>query len=390
VPESFVKSEDQYIRKNDILMSMANSKELVGKVSKVDRDDVRCTLGGFIAAIRCRGEILPEFLMILLRAPLTRERLIDSSTQTTNIANISLGRLRPLEIKLPPKDEQMKIVQRVGHLLNQCDELESLLLEHEKISTASRKSAVNAVSLAQTPEELQVAWKRLQENWTDLVRGLDGLDDLRDLILGIAFSGLLTRTSNFSLEGWESTTLGVLCDVRDGTHDSPKKATIGYPLVTSKNLKKGLVDLEHSYLISESDYQEISKRSRVDKYDVLISMIGTVGQVAIVKDQPEYAIKNVGLIKTGSELLSRFISYYLVSPQATSHINIASSGGVQKFLSLGKLRALPIKIPSPQIQEEIVLRLDQLMSFCEELEKNTIQANILADRLTQSVLANSR
>ena len=150
-----------------------------------------------------------------------------------------------------------------------------------------------------------------------------------------------------------------------------------------------MVDLENSYLISESDYQEISKRSRVDKYDVLISMIGTVGQVAIVKDQPEYAIKNVGLIKTGSELLSGFIGYYLISPQAKSHINIASSGGVQKFLSLGKLRALPIKIPNPQIQEQIVLLLDRLMSVCEELEKNTIQANMLADRFTQSVLANS-
>jgi type I restriction enzyme S subunit len=243
--------------------------------------------------------------------------------------------------------------------------------------------------MAHSANELDIAWSRIQDNWSDLVQGLDGLDDLRDLALGITFSGRLTRTANLPQDEWDLTTLGDLCDVRDGTHDSPRKATTGYPLVTSKNLKKGLVDLEHSYLISENDYQEISRRSRVDKFDVLISLIGTVGQVAIVKDQPEYAIKNVGLIKTGSELLSRFIAYYLVSPQAKSHINAASSGGVQKFLSLGKLRALPISIPNPKVQEQVVLQLDQLMSVCEELEKNTIEADMLANRFTQSLLATS-
>ena len=307
----------------------------------------------------------------------------------TGVNNLSTRQIKDSLLPLPPRDMQREIVAFVRGVYDLCDKLDTSLNSKKNLANLARKSAISAILMAHSANELDIAWSRIQDNWSDLVQGLDGLDDLRDLALGITFSGRLTRTANLPQDEWDLTTLGDLCDVRDGTHDSPRKATTGYPLVTSKNLKKGLVDLENSYLISENDYQEISRRSRVDKFDVLISLIGTVGQVAIVKDQPEYAIKNVGLIKTGSELLSRFIAYYLVSPQAKSHINAASSGGVQKFLSLGKLRALPISIPNPKIQEQVVLQLDQLMSVCEELEKNTIEADILANRFTQSLLATS-
>lgn len=387
IPETYVKNKDQYVRKNDILISMANSRELVGKVSLVTRDDIRCTLGGFIASIRCKETILPQFLMILLRAPETREKLIDSSTQTTNIANISLGRLQPLKIYLPTIEEQKDIVRKVEELFDHCDQLESSLLKAKDLNKAARKSSVDAIATAHTPEEFQIAWSRVQENWNAIVGDFDGLSDLRELILGIAFNGLLSESLSLTQAEWMPTTLGVLCDVRDGTHDSPKKATIGYPLVTSKNLKKGSVDLRDSYLISEQDYQDISKRSRVDKFDVLISMIGTVGEVAIERNEPTYAIKNVGLIKTGSELLARFIAYYLISPQAKSYIKTVSSGGVQKFLSLGKLRAMPINVPNSQIQEHLVVTLDQFMTICDALEIGTKEAVQLADRCTQSVFA---
>ena len=38
---------------------------------------------------------------------------------------------------------------------------------------------------------------------------------------------------------WEKSTLGTICDVRDGTHDSPQYYETGYPLVTSKNVTGG-------------------------------------------------------------------------------------------------------------------------------------------------------
>jgi len=39
---------------------------------------------------------------------------------------------------------------------------------------------------------------------------------------------------------WPMVELGEVCDVRDGTHDSPKYVLEGFPLITSKNLKNVL------------------------------------------------------------------------------------------------------------------------------------------------------
>ena len=54
---------------------------------------------------------------------------------------------------------------------------------------------------------------------------------------------------------WEKVNLGSVCDVRDGTHDSPKYFTEGYPLVTSKNVTGGRIDLSDCSLICEEDYK---------------------------------------------------------------------------------------------------------------------------------------
>ena len=40
------------------------------------------------------------------------------------------------------------------------------------------------------------------------------------------------------IDNWQSNNLGILSDVRDGTHDSPKYVDRGFPLLTSKNLLK--------------------------------------------------------------------------------------------------------------------------------------------------------
>ena len=45
---------------------------------------------------------------------------------------------------------------------------------------------------------------------------------------------------------WEWTRLGHILDVRDGTHDTPKYQEVGIPLVTSKNLKDGKLNLKEA------------------------------------------------------------------------------------------------------------------------------------------------
>ena len=100
--------------------------------------------------------------------------------------------------------------------------------------------------------------------------------------------------------GWEMKSLGKICDVRDGTHDSPKYVKEGHPLLTSKNFKDGAIEYEGANLIADVDFHQINKRSKVDVGDLIMPMIGTIGNPVLVEQEPDFAIKNVALIKFSS------------------------------------------------------------------------------------------
>lgn len=154
-------------------------------------------------------------------------------------------------------------------------------------------------------------------------------------------------------ETWEQRKLEDICDVRDGTHSSPKYFDNGFPLVTSKNLRDGVIDLSDVQLISKEDYLEINKRSKVDLNDILMSMIGTIGNLALIKEEPTFAIKNVALIKSTDKVKMDYLFSYLSSPSSKCDIDKSVEGGTQKFLSLTKVRGLKILLPGIEEQQKI-------------------------------------
>jgi type I restriction enzyme, S subunit len=134
------------------------------------------------------------------------------------------------------------------------------------------------------------------------------------------------------------------CDsIFDGTHDTPNPKDEGFPLVTSKHMTGSSLNLSDAYLIDITDYQNINKRSQVSQWDILFSMIGTVGEVYLEQNQDiNYAIKNIGVFSCKDEKRAKWLFYYLKSPAAKKHIQRYLSGAVQKFLSLGALRDFPV------------------------------------------------
>ena len=131
--------------------------------------------------------------------------------------------------------------------------------------------------------------------------------------------------------------------VFDGTHATPKPCPNGYKLITSKNITGDGINISDAYFISEQDYFEINKRSKVYQWDILFSMIGTVGNLYLEeKSDIDYAIKNIGVFSCRDEFKAKWLFYYLQSPMARNHIKRFLNGAVQKFLSLKQLRDFPI------------------------------------------------
>ena len=161
----------------------------------------------------------------------------------------------------------------------------------------------------------------------------------------------LIRVSEIK-EEWLYRDLKEVKDVRDGTHSSPKYIENGYPLVTSKNLTDSGLNLCDASLISESDYNEINKRSKVEVGDILLGLIGTIGKPVLV-DSDGFAIKNVGLIKNSGEIQNQFLLQYLKTNLFNKYIQIEMAGNTQKFLGLETLRNTKVPVPSQEEQSAI-------------------------------------
>lgn len=149
-------------------------------------------------------------------------------------------------------------------------------------------------------------------------------------------------------KGWGIHAAEDLVPVKDGTHDSPKPTEQGFRLITSKHLKENRIDKSNANIISEEDYIHINSRSKVDTYDILISMIGTVGNIHLVQEEViDFAIKNIGLFKTSTNLLIyEYIYFYLLSEPIKQYINERLAGSTQQYISLGELRKIPIYLPN--------------------------------------------
>jgi type I restriction enzyme S subunit len=187
-------------------------------------------------------------------------------------------------------------------------------------------------------------------------------------------------------EGFEETTLGEAYDVRDGTHDSPKFYDEGFPLVTSKNLKREGLNFDSIKFISKEDYRKINERSDVNLGDVLFAMIGTIGNPVVVQDEPNFAIKNMALFKVPKNHSSEFLRYFLSAEVTLSRMKRQANGTTQKFVGLGYLRKFPIRLPSLPIQREIVRELDQLSAETDRLESLYQQKLAALDELKKSLL----
>ena len=177
-------------------------------------------------------------------------------------------------------------------------------------------------------------------------------------------------------DDWEQRKLSEISDVRDGTHDSPSYLSNGHPFVTSKNVKDGYINYDDIQYISDEDFETINKRSKVDVNDILMGMIGTIGNLALIRTEPDFAIKNVALIKDTKQVSYMYLYHYLQSSSTERQLLSGLDGGTQKFVSLKNIRELNIMVPSKAEQLKVgnfIESLNHLITLhqrkCEILKK---------------------
>lgn len=146
---------------------------------------------------------------------------------------------------------------------------------------------------------------------------------------------------------------------------TPKYTESGIPYVTSKNIKGGKIDFENVNYISIEDYKKISKNRPILKNDILISMIGTLGEAAMVDDSyGEFYGQNMFLVRLDSSKIDyRYFINFFKSPYVKNHLARKQNKSTQSYLKANHIESLMIPVVTIKEQEEIANQLDKVQEI---------------------------
>ena len=167
--------------------------------------------------------------------------------------------------------------------------------------------------------------------------------------------------------GVEMKTLGEVCGIFDGTHQTPKYQEEGIKFVSVENITNLYASNKY---ISFEDYQN-NYKTKPQKGDVLMTRIGDVGSCAVIdRDEPIAYYVSLALLRPSVNLLlSNYLKYLLES--TTGKIELRKKTlltAVPLKINLGDIGKLKLPLPSLSEQSRIVSILDTFEASIANLE----------------------
>ena len=177
----------------------------------------------------------------------------------------------------------------------------------------------------------------------------------------------------------------VLKLLRDGSHQPPPRVDRGVPLLTARNVATGVLQLTpQDTHVSVDDADSLERSFKVQSGDVLMSVKGTIGSVALVpEDFPRVVLdRNVAILRARTDIVTaRWLIYVLRTREVQDQIRVSVSAAAQPGLPLGVIAGLRVRIPS--LEEQRILTEELTSSHAEsDLLMRTLrrQSELLLER----------
>jgi len=332
---------------DDILISVR------APVGPTNISNVQCCIGRGLAAIRYANNY--KFVFYYLRG--VEKRLEKLATGTTFSA-ISGETIRNLDFPLPPLPEQHTIVSKIEELFSELDN------GIAQLKTAKQQLKVYRQSLLKWAFEGKLTNKKvkkgeLPKGWK-VVSIVDLADKAKHSLKAGPFGSALKKefytNTGFKIYGQEQ--------------------------VISDNAFLG------DYYVDEEKYKEL-KSCKVKAFDILISLVGTVGKVLILPENCKEGIINPRLIKItlNRELYyPKFFKYYFESSYVKNLYKNKAQGTTMDVLNLGIIKTIPFPLPTMKEQQLIVSELESKLTVCDKIEETISNSLQQAETLRQSIL----
>lgn len=379
--------------------------------------------------VRLHPSINKRFVLFVLNSPMTLTRAAELNRGDTR-GRINLSHLKGTRVPIPPRAEQDRIVAKVDGLMRLCDDLEARQQARDHVITRLRASTLDALTSAETDDDLQTAWSRVHTNWESLTDHSDSIDALRRTILQLAIRGRLVGQLSseehptvaldrcaeernrlisegrfrrqspipdrvevpFELpRGWEWTQIDDCFLVAGGIQKSSKRRPAGnsFPYLRVANVQRGHLNLEE---IEEFElFRGELDRYQLEPGDLLVvegnGSESQIGRCARWSGEIDECVHQNHLIRCRplDRDIEAFTLLYLNSPTGTAvmrRLAVTTSGLYN--LSVGKIRAISMPLPPREEQQRIVSRVGELMNLCDSLERALAKESRAGEALAAS------
>ena len=296
----------------------------IGTIGKVGILKKEASCNQQINAIIPNDKVISKYLAYLIQS---KQKILQSKANAPVVPIINKTTFSEIEIKICDKDNQEKIVKQLDLLKTIIDK---------------RKEQI---------EELQ---NIIKSQFVEM----------------------------FENEKYPKKTLSELTDkITDGSHNPPAgiAENEGYMMLSSQNVINDSINYDNVRYLKKEDFEKENKRTDLQKGDVLLTIVGTVGRTAIITEESNIVLqRSVAVIKPNTEINSVYLVGALNSESVIKQLNKGAKGVAQKGIYLNDLKKIIIKVPPIELQNqfaEIVKQIDK-QKFESVMELKKLQKNI--------------
>lgn len=163
----------------------------------------------------------------------------------------------------------------------------------------------------------------------------------------------------------------VCLGITDGSHNPPQGVeNSNYLMLSSKNIFDDKITFDSPRYLTQIDFEQENKRSKVKSGDVLLTIVGTVGRVAVVDEKmPQFTLqRSVAVLHPNKDICSsRYLMYALRGKRM--YIESRAKGVAQKGIYLKEVADIELQVPEISEQNAIVEVLDKsalIMKFYQQ------------------------
>ena len=172
------------------------------------------------------------------------------------------------------------------------------------------------------------------------------------------YRDFLLSENELAKVGFEWKRLGEVANVIDSLHQTPEYSETGFSMIRVTDIKGGMINLENTLKVNKDIFIEFTKRYVPQKDDIVMSRVGSYGNVGIVPCNDLVCLGQNTVIL--SPTINKKYLYYTLDTQFTRNfIEKNVGGGNQKTLSIKAINMIPIPIPPLDTQAKIVGILDK-------------------------------